>query len=177
VSRGDSVFLVGLMGAGKTTVGQLLARRLSYKFFDSDHVLEQRTGASAATIFEVEGEPSFRIREEAIIDELSLLPGVVLATGGGAVLNAHTRQRLNVRGTVVYLHASAQTSYERVRRNRERPLLMVDDPLQKLSALYRQRHPLYLECAAHVIESHRDRPSQVVQEVIALVSDPIVRNS
>jgi shikimate kinase len=177
VSGRDSLFLVGLMGAGKTTIGQLLARRLSYEFFDSDHVLEQRTGASAATIFEVEGEPSFRTREEAIIDELSLLPSVVLATGGGAVLNAHTRQRLSVRGTVIYLHASAQTSYERVRRNRERPLLMVDDPLQKLSALYRQRHPLYLECAAHVVESHRDRPSQVVQEVITLVSDPIVRNS
>ncbi len=166
----ESIFLVGLMGAGKTTIGQMLARRLDYHFFDSDHVLEERTGASAATIFEIEGESSFRAREETTIDELSLRTSIVLATGGGAIVNSHTRQRLKDRGVVIYLHATAQTSYERVRRNRERPLLMVDDPLETLKALYTQRHPLYLECATHVVESHRDRPSQVVQEVISLIT-------
>jgi shikimate kinase len=169
--HGENIFMVGLMGAGKTTIGQMLARRLNYKFFDSDHVLEERTGASTATIFEVEGEPSFRAREETTIDELSLRTGTVLATGGGAIINALTRQRLSARGIVIYLHATAHTSYERVRRNRERPLLMVNDPLEKLSALYTQRHPLYLECATHIVESHRDRPNQVVQEVISLIND------
>jgi shikimate kinase len=167
---GRSIFLIGLMGAGKTTIGQMLAKRIGFKFVDSDHVLERRTGATAATIFEVEGEESFRNREAAVIDEISMQYGIVLATGGGAVTDSATRERLKQRGTVVYLHATAAMAYERVRKNRDRPLLMVDDPLDKLKTLYEARHPLYLECAHHVVESHRDRPSLVVQDVIALVT-------
>jgi shikimate kinase len=164
-----SVFLIGLMGAGKTTIGQLLARRLNFKFLDSDHVIEARTGASVETIFEIEGEQAFRAREAELIDELTQLQDIVLATGGGAVTSASSREHLKARGTVVYLHATAYTSYARVRKSHDRPLLLTNDPLQTLLNLYELRHPLYVECATHVVESHRDRPGLVVQEVISLI--------
>jgi shikimate kinase len=157
------------MGAGKTTVGQLLARRLNFQFLDSDQVLEARTGASVETIFEIEGEPSFRVREAELIDELTLLPEIVLATGGGAVTRASSRERLKSRGTVVYLHATAYTSYARIKKSRDRPLLLADNPLETLLNLYEIRHPLYTECATYVVESHRDRPGLVVQELMSLI--------
>ena len=161
-----NVFLIGLMGSGKTTIGQLLAKRLQLPFIDSDHELEQRTGVNVATIFEIEGEPAFRQREVAIIDELSSLQPIVLATGGGAILNPQTRNVLRERGTVIYLHSAAETSYERIRRNRDRPLLLVDDPLARLRQLYDLRHPLYAETAHFVVESYRDRPSAIIAEII-----------
>jgi shikimate kinase len=161
----QNVFLIGLMGSGKTTIGQLLAKRLHLPFIDSDHELEQRTGVSVSTIFEIEGETAFRVREAAIIDELTRGESLVLGTGGGAVLDRHTREVLRGRGTVIYLHSTAEISYDRVRRNRDRPLLMVTDPLARLRQLYEIRHPLYLETAHHVIESYRDRPTAVVNEI------------
>ena len=157
------------MGSGKTTIGQLLAKRLSRPFFDSDHELEARTGVSVATIFEIEGEPAFRAREGQIIDELTQYAPIVLATGGGAILNAGTREALRARGTVIYLHSTPETSYERVKRNRDRPLLMAPDPLARLRQLYEMRHPLYRETAHFVVESYRDRPSAVVAEIVQLV--------
>ena len=165
-----NLFLIGLMGSGKTTIGQLLAKRLHLPFIDSDHELELRTGVSVATIFEIEGEAAFRQREAAIIEELTQREAFVLGTGGGAVLNADTRRVLRERGTVIYLHSRAETSYERVRRNRDRPLLMVTDPLARLRQLYEARHPLYTETAHHVIESYRDRPSAVVSEIANIAS-------
>ena len=156
------------MGSGKTTIGQLLAKRLSRPFFDSDHELEARTGVSVATIFEIEGEPAFRAREAHIIDELTQYAPIVLATGGGAILNAGTREALHARGTVIYLHSTPETSYERVKRNRDRPLLMAPDPLARLRQLYEVRHPLYQETAHFVVESYRDRPSAVVAEIVQL---------
>jgi shikimate kinase len=163
--RNRNVFLIGLMGSGKTTIGQLLAKRLQLPFIDSDHELEQRTGVSVATIFEIEGEPAFRHREAAIIDELTNLRSIVLGTGGGAILNPHTREVLHDRGVVIYLHSTAETSYERIRRNRDRPLLMVTDPLARLRQLYELRHPLYVDTAHFVVESYRDRPTAVVNEI------------
>jgi shikimate kinase len=165
-----NVFLIGLMGSGKTTVGQLLAKRMSLPFVDSDHVLEQRTGVSVATIFEIEGEASFRAREAAIIDELTQSDGIVLGTGGGAVLNTTSRDLLSSRGRVFYLHSTAETSYERIRRTRDRPLLMVTDPLARLRQLYDARHPLYLSVAHYVVESYRDRPSAVVGEIVSYIA-------
>ena len=153
------------MGSGKTTIGQLLAKRLQLPFIDSDHELERRTGVNVSTIFEVEGELAFRQREAAIIDELSSLQSIVLATGGGAILDPQTRNVLRERGTVIYLHSTAETSYERIRRNRDRPLLMVNDPLARLRQLYELRHPLYRETAHFVVESYRDRPAAVVHEI------------
>jgi shikimate kinase len=167
--RTQNIFLIGLMGSGKTTIGQLLAKRLNRPFFDSDHELERRTGVSVATIFEIEGEPAFRIRESQIIDELTQHMPIILGTGGGAILNAGTREVLHARGTVIYLHSTPETAYERVRRNRDRPLLMVSDPLARLRQLYEIRHPLYRETAHFVVESYRDRPSAVVAEVLQLV--------
>lgn len=162
----NSVFLIGLMGSGKTTIGQLLAKRLHLPFVDSDHELEQRTGVSVATIFEIEGEPAFRHREAGIIDELSHRPSIVLGTGGGAILDPKTRGVLRERGWVIYLHSTAETSYERIRRNRDRPLLMVTDPLARLRQLYESRHPLYSQTAHFVVESYRDRPTAVVNEIV-----------
>lgn len=169
----QNVFLIGLMGSGKTTIGQLLAKRLQQPFIDSDHELELRTGVSVATIFEIEGEAAFRQREAAIIEELSGRRAIVLGTGGGAILDPRTRQALRERGNVVYLHSSAETSYERVRRNRDRPLLMVTDPLARLRQLYELRHPLYTETAHFIVESYRDRPTAVVNEIVSLVAPPL----
>ena len=166
-----NVFLIGLMGSGKTTIGQLLAKRLHLLFVDSDHELEQRTGVSVATIFEIEGEAAFRHREAAIIDELSQREAIVLGSGGGAILDPQTRRVLRDRGTVVYLHSTAETSYERIRRNRDRPLLMVADPLARLQQLYELRHPLYNDTAHFVVESYRDHPSAVVSELIDRLSE------
>jgi shikimate kinase len=153
------------MGAGKTTIGQLLARRIGYEFVDSDHVLEARTGVSVATVFEIEGEASFRTREAALIDELSQRQRIVLATGGGAVIDPNSRTLLRARGTVIYLHISAETAYERVKRSKERPLLLTADPLSRLSRFYAQRHPLYMEVAHFVVESHSDRLGAVASNI------------
>ena len=169
--RSRNVFLIGLMGSGKTTIGQLLAKKIGLPFVDSDHELEQRTGVSVATIFEIEGEAAFRSREASIIEELTQSQGIVLGTGGGAILDANSRRVLHERGTVVYLHSTAETSYERVRRNRDRPLLLVTDPLTRLRQLYEARHPLYLETAHYTIESYRDRPSAVVAEIVQCLED------
>lgn len=170
--RNQNIFLIGLMGSGKTTIGQLLAKRLSLPFVDSDHELEARTGVSVATIFEIEGEPAFRAREAQIIDELTLRQPIILGTGGGAVLSASTREALRSRGTVIYLHSTPEISFERVKRNRDRPLLKVNDPLARLRQLYELRHPLYRETAHYVVESYRDRPSAVVTEIGQLTETP-----
>jgi shikimate kinase len=154
--RGN-LFLVGMMGAGKSTLGRQVARRLALAFIDADVELEHRTGVSIPTIFEIEGEQGFRDREEALIDELTQRTGIVLATGGGAVGRSASRRVLRERGTVVYLHAPPSVLYERVKHGRNRPMLKVEDPFARIAALYAERDPLYREVASHVIESERDR--------------------
>jgi shikimate kinase len=153
--RGN-LFLVGLMGAGKTTLGRQLARRLDKPFVDADHELEARLGVRIPTIFEVEGEAGFRDREEAVIDELSRRSGIVLATGGGAVMREQSRVRLRENGTVLYLHAEPETLWQRLRNSRQRPMLHAADPRNRLVELYHLRDPLYREVADHVIESDRE---------------------
>lgn len=153
--RGN-LFLVGLMGAGKSTLGRQLARRLALRFVDADHELEHRLGVAIPTIFEIEGESGFRDREEAVIADLTQLTGVVLATGGGAVLREASRVRLKENGTVVYLYAEPQTLWERVRNARHRPMLQAPDPRLRLFELFAQRDPLYREVADHVVPSDRD---------------------
>ncbi len=153
--RGN-LFLVGLMGAGKSTLGRQLARRLDLPFVDADHELEHRSGVTIATIFEVEGESSFRDREQAVLADLVQRKNIVLATGGGAILRQANRDALAQNGTVVYLHAQPDALWERVRNARHRPLLQAADPKARLGELYAQRDALYREIADHVIESDRD---------------------
>ena len=160
---GGNLFLVGMMGAGKTTLGRQLARRLDKRFVDADHELEARLGVSIPTIFEIEGEAGFRDREEAMIDELTRQNDIVLATGGGAVLRAPSRERLKRSGTVLYLHAEPETLWQRLRNSRHRPMLHADDPRTRLVELYQLRDPLYREVASHVIESDRDAVMRFVR--------------
>jgi shikimate kinase len=135
------------MGAGKTTLGKRLAKALQREFFDSDHVIEERTGVDIPYIFEKEGEQGFRKREAAVIDELTQLPELVVATGGGAVTQEENRRNLINRGIVVYLETPVELQMARTARCDNRPLLAVDDRQQKLAELYEQRHPLYQEVA------------------------------
>jgi shikimate kinase len=154
------------MGAGKTSIGKLLARRLKRPFHDSDRELERRTGVDIPTIFEYEGEAGFRARESAVIDDLTRLQGIVLATGGGAVLKAQNRKRLTARGLVVYLRAGVDTQLRRTARDRNRPLLQTEDPRARLEALLRMREPLYLETADLVIDTERSAILVIVNRIV-----------
>ena len=165
-AKNDNIFLVGLMGAGKTTIGRLLARRLNMSFVDSDHEIEARTGASVPWIFEIEGEASFRRREADMIRELTARQGLVLATGGGAVLNAESRALLAARGTVVYLRASVHSILQRTSHDKNRPLLQTADPRRKLEDLTAQREPLYREIADLVIDTGRPNVQSMVQTIL-----------
>ncbi|MRW87083.1 3-dehydroquinate synthase [Pseudoduganella sp. FT26W] len=162
----QNVFLVGLMGAGKTTIGRILARKLGLKFIDSDHEIEARTGASIPWIFEIEGEASFRRREAEVIRELCGQDGLVLATGGGAVLNADSRALLKSRGTVVYLRATVHSILQRTAHDKNRPLLQTADPRKKLEELMAVRDPLYTEIADLVIDTGRPNVQSMVQTIL-----------
>ncbi|WP_257791521.1 MULTISPECIES: bifunctional shikimate kinase/3-dehydroquinate synthase AroKB [unclassified Massilia] len=164
--KNNNIFLVGLMGAGKTTIGRLLARRLGMHFVDSDHEIEARTGASVPWIFEIEGEPSFRRREADMIRELTAASGLVLATGGGAVLNPESRRLLAERGTVIYLRASVNSILQRTSHDKNRPLLQTADPRKKLEDLTAQREPLYREIADLVIDTGRPNVQSMVQTIL-----------
>jgi len=154
------------MGAGKTTIGRMLARRLGMTFADSDHEIEARTGASVPWIFEIEGEASFRRREADMIRELTAGSGLVLATGGGAVLNPESRRLLAERGTVVYLRASVNSILARTSHDKNRPLLQTADPRRKLEDLTAQREPLYREIADLVIDTGRPNVQSMVQTIL-----------
>jgi shikimate kinase len=170
--RPRSVFLIGMMGAGKTTVGRLLAQALDFDFVDADRELEARSGALIATIFSVEGEEGFRRREAALLDELTQRPGIVLATGGGAVLNEETRRRLHDRGLVLYLRANADEIHRRTRNDRSRPLLQTADPRARIDELLMQREPLYEQTAHITFQSASANPRRLVRR---LLDDPAVR--
>ena len=160
-----SLYLVGLMGAGKSTVGRLLARRLKLRFLDCDHEIERRCGVKIPLIFEIEGEPGFRAREEQVLAELTELRGIVLATGGGAVLSAENRRRLAEHGTVIYLRARPEDLYARVRHDRDRPLLATGDPLRRLRELHAQRDPLYASIADLVIDTGRQTVQALARDL------------
>jgi shikimate kinase len=136
-------------------VGRLLAKHYGCTFYDSDHEIEVRTGVKIPVIFEIEGEAGFRKREEAAIAELTALSGIVLATGGGAILSAANRELLHKNGVVIYLRGSPEHLYERTRHDRNRPLLQTENPLARLRELYRQRDPLYREVADIVVDTGR----------------------
>jgi shikimate kinase len=160
------IALVGLPGSGKSTVGRQLARRLQLPFFDSDHVIEERLGYSIREAFERDGEDCFRDLEEAVLNELSQNPRVVISTGGGAVLRLETRQRLHTRGKVVYLRSNPDEIFRRLRHDVNRPLLQVADPLTRLRDLYDTRDPLYRETAHFVIETGRPSVATLVNMIV-----------
>lgn len=164
--KGRNVFLIGLMGAGKTTVGRMLARRLRLRFYDSDHEVERRCGVKIPLIFEIEGEGGFRARETHVLAELTALEGIVLATGGGAVTVDENRRRLAARGTVVYLNARPEDLYERVRHDRNRPLLATADPLARLRELHATRDPLYRSVADLVIDTGAQSVPALAHELL-----------
>jgi shikimate kinase len=167
-----SLFLTGPMGAGKSTIGRQLARRLKLAFHDSDHEIEQRTGVDIPLIFELEGEAGFRRREKAAIEELTLQPNIVLATGGGAILDPENREHLTSRGTVVYLHASVPQQLKRTSRDRNRPLLRTADPRARLEELMTIREPLYRESADIIINTDGMRVMDVVRQIINQLRNP-----
>ncbi len=160
-----SIFLIGPMGAGKSTIGRQLAALLNMDFLDTDHEIERRTGADIPLIFEIEGEAGFRRRESAVIDELTGKSNIVLATGGGAILSEDNRQALRTRGSVVYLRAHIDILSERTRRDRGRPLLQTGDPRRKLEEIVRQREPLYLNTAHVIVDTDRRSPQAVARDV------------
>lgn len=166
-----SLYLVGLMGAGKSTVGRLLARRLKLRFLDCDDEIERRCGVKIPLIFEIEGEPGFRAREEQVLAELTELRGIVLATGGGAVLSAENRRRLAEHGTVIYLRARPEDLYARVRHDRNRPLLATGDPLRRLRELHALRDPLYASIADVVIDTGRQTVQALARELITKLGE------
>jgi len=169
MSKQDNLYLVGLMGAGKTTVGRLLARHYGYVFHDSDHEIEARTGVKIPVIFEIESEAGFRKREEGVIAELTALPGIVLATGGGAILSAANRRALGENGVVIYLRGTPEQLHERTRHDRNRPLLQTADPLGRLRELYAQRDPLYREVADIVMDTGRQSVSSMMRVLVAKI--------
>jgi len=165
-SRYRNIILVGPMGAGKTTIGRRLAEARGARFVDSDHEIEARTGVDIAYIFEKEGEAGFRKREAAAIAELCQRTGIVLATGGGAILDAGTRQCLVEYGFVVYLHASLEHQIERTERSDNRPLLAGQDRRATLERLFAQRDPLYREIAGLIVPTDGHNTRALVREIL-----------
>jgi shikimate kinase len=166
IPENSNIFLIGLMGAGKSTVGRVLARKLNSRFIDSDHALEERCGVKIPTIFEMEGEAGFRKREAQIIEELTQEKGLILATGGGSVLLPENRRALSERGTVVYLHANPIELWHRTKGGEGRPLLQNGDPKNILENLYALRDPLYREIADHIIETGKPSVNQLVNTLL-----------
>lgn len=160
------------MGTGKTTVGRQLARKLKMDFYDSDRVIEERTGADIPLIFEKEGETGFRKREMDVIDELSQKSNCILATGGGSILLESNRAHLKNRGTVFYLRSNLKTLIERTSKDKNRPLLHADEPAESiLKRLLEQREPLYMETADHVIDTANNSIHKIIQAIIRHIND------
>jgi shikimate kinase len=163
------LFLTGPMGAGKSTIGRRLAQALNMPFFDSDREIEQRTGVDIPLIFELEGESGFRTRERTVIDDLTKTGDIVLATGGGAVLDPENRKNLKTRGLVIYLSTSVSQQLSRTARDRNRPLLQTGDPRKRLEELMRTREPLYRDIADITVETDGKRVRDVVREIVRTI--------
>lgn len=165
-----NIFLVGPMGAGKSTIGKYLAQQLHMEFYDSDHEIERRTGADISWVFDVEGEAGFRDREEKVINDLSELQGIVLATGGGSIKSKESRNRLSARGIVVYLETPVEKQLARVQKDKRRPLLQTEeDPEDVLKRLAAERNELYLEIADYVVRTDEQGAKLVANHIAELI--------
>jgi len=166
VRQTENIYLVGPMGAGKTTIGRRLAELKHLEFIDADHEIEARTGVDIPFIFEKEGEAGFRKREHDVIAELTKMKGIVLATGGGAVLDADNRRRLASNGLVVYLHTTVDEQLNRTRHSKKRPLLQTANPRERLESLLAERDPLYREIADLIITTRGRYVRRLAQQVL-----------
>lgn len=164
-----NIFLIGPMGAGKSTIGRTLAKDLKLEFYDSDEVIEERCGADISWIFDVEGEDGFRKREQKVIDELTQKNNIVLATGGGVIMTPENRNALAGRGTVIYLKTSLQQQYERTKRDTKRPLLQTDDLETRLEDLRKEREPFYEELADISFETDKLTVKAVANNIIKYI--------
>lgn len=162
----ERIVLVGPMGAGKSTIGRLLAKELGYRFLDSDKVIEERCGANIPWIFDVEGEEGFRRRESAILAELAQETGVVVATGGGAVVREENRRHLSQGAFIIYLKTSLEQQYDRTRKDRNRPLLQKPNPRAILETLFSERDPIYRDLANLVMHTDRKSPRLVARQLL-----------
>lgn len=165
-----NIFLVGPMGAGKSTIGKYLAQQLHMEFYDSDHEIERRTGADISWVFDVEGEEGFRDREEKVINDLSELQGIVLATGGGSIKSKESRNRLSARGIVIYLETPVEKQLARVQKDKRRPLLQTEEaPEDVLTRLAAERNELYLEIADYVVRTDEQGAKLVANQIAELI--------
>lgn len=167
-----NIAIIGMMGSGKSTIGRLLAAQLARTFVDSDQAIEQKTGVTIATIFEVEGEAGFRQREQLIITELLTLPQLVLATGGGAITHQNTRSLLKNNAFVIYLKAEPHELWRRIQHSRHRPLLHTTNPLDTLQKLLKEREPYYEETAHLIISTKRQSVKKLVQHITERLNQP-----
>ncbi len=166
MSKTENIYLIGLMGAGKTTIGRQLANTLRVPFYDSDKAIEEQTGVDITTIFEYEGEDGFRNREEKMIEELTQIDGIVLATGGGAVVREKNRQILKEKGFVVYLQCSLDKIVQRTRKDKQRPLLNTDDPKERIETLFAERKEFYLSTSDFTIDTSAMQSKTVVKHIL-----------
>jgi len=172
----DLIVFIGPMGAGKTTIGSILSKEISYQFYDSDKEIERRTGANIPWIFDVEGESGFRARETQVISELSCLKQVILATGGGAMMREENRDAVSRAGFVIYLNTSVDQQYNRTHKDKNRPLLQGDkDAYKVLSDLFELRDPIYRSVADLVLDTDKKSLKMIVKDIINAIekSDPL----
>ncbi|MCX7124944.1 MAG: shikimate kinase [Gammaproteobacteria bacterium] len=168
--KNKNIFIVGPLGAGKTTIGRQLAKKAHFVFYDSDHEIEKQTGVSVATIFEIEGEAGFRIREQNMIAKLTQLDSIVLSSGGGSILKPENRDAFSSRGTVIYLKASLEVQLTRTnQRKGTRPLLNIPDPFKKIIELDQIRSPLYESIANHTYNTDIDSPQEIADKIFEAV--------
>lgn len=174
---GTNIILIGPMGSGKSTIGQLLAQKLSRSFHDSDHYIEHRTGVDIARIFDIEGEQGFRDRETRALQDLLQLNNIVLATGGGSVLREENRKMLSEKGYIVFLDTSVQQQMERLRHDKKRPLLQTENPRERLEKLFEERRPIYLELADLHLRTDGKYARRVASEIIQKLPDSLKRDA
>ncbi|HIM07302.1 MAG TPA: shikimate kinase AroK [Gammaproteobacteria bacterium] len=167
--KSKNIFLIGPMGAGKTTIGRQLAKKLSSQFYDSDYEIEQRTGADIPLIFELEGEEGFRKRETQVIEELVSLKNIILSTGGGSVLSPVNRKALEDNGTIIYLKSTAEKLFKRTAEDKRRPLLQTEDRLGQIKKILSEREPYYLSMADEIIDTHDLGIKQIINKILKLI--------